>query len=219
MIIVLDLDDTLYDERTYMTSGFYAVAKHLEVRFSIKADHTYSEMLAELEKSKTGVFNKVLAKHDLLSKKMIHECLMVYRKHKPNIRLYPDALRFLEENREVPIYIITDGNSLVQRLKIQALNLDLFVKRSYMTWKKGQAYAKPSPYFINLIAQNEGVKLEEIVYIGDNPEKDFVGIKKLGYKTVRILRGSYKNLNKDVDFEADIVVESFDQLRNIFENN
>tara|TARA_Y100000992_G_C21106881_1_gene415373 strand:+ start:368 stop:571 length:204 start_codon:yes stop_codon:yes gene_type:complete len=32
-----------------------------------------------------------------------------------------------------------------------------------------------------------------MVYIGDNPNKDFVNLNKKGSLTIRILRGTYKN--------------------------
>jgi putative hydrolase of the HAD superfamily len=212
MIIVFDLDDTLYDERTYITSGFKTVANYLENKFNLNKEILYKEMLTELNKSRSEVFDRVLSKYHLQTKNRVWDCLMVYRKHKPKIKLYTDAVRFLRKYKNVPKYIVTDGNMVVQRNKIVALGLKKYIKHSYLTWKKGKSYSKPSPYFINLIAKKERVKPSELVYIGDNPEKDFVGIKPLGYQTVRINRGAYKNIVKSVEYEAGSVVSSFSQL-------
>ena len=38
MILVFDLDDTLYPERTYVESGFKAVADSLAQKFGFDAD-------------------------------------------------------------------------------------------------------------------------------------------------------------------------------------
>jgi putative hydrolase of the HAD superfamily len=36
MVLIFDLDDTLYDEMSYVKSGFNAVAFHLSYLFKIK---------------------------------------------------------------------------------------------------------------------------------------------------------------------------------------
>ncbi len=45
---------------------------------------------------------------------------------------------------------------------------------------------------------------KDIVYIGDNPNKDFVNIKKLGFRTIRVLKGMFSNSNKETKFEAEL---------------
>lgn len=214
MIMVFDLDDTLYDEKTFVKSGYRAVAKYLEDKYGLKKEIFYSQMLTELKKTRVKVFDKILDKHGLLSKKLVHRCLMIYRKHKPKLVLYPDAKDFLRKYKNTPKYIVTDGNILVQKNKINALRLNKYIKRSFLTWKKGKKFSKPSTYFIDLIAKKEKVKPGELIFVGDNPEKDFVGIKPLGYQTVRILRGAYKNLTKPIEYEAETVISSFSCLKN-----
>ena len=51
-----------------------------------------------------------------------------------------------------------------------------------------------------------------MIYIGDNPNKDFVNIKKLGIKTVRVLTGNYKNLKLSKKFEAEITIRNLNFL-------
>jgi putative hydrolase of the HAD superfamily len=69
----------------------------------------------------------------------------------------------------------------------------------------------------------ENCSSSKMVYIGDNPYKDFINIKKIGIHTIRILRGSYKNIKLDSDHEADYSFKSLDGLskkfiRNQYEN-
>jgi len=51
-----------------------------------------------------------------------------------------------------------------------------------------------------------------VIYIADNPNKDFVGLKPLGFKTIRVLKGPYKDLKKPPEFEADLNIRSLAEL-------
>lgn len=212
MIIVLDLDGTLFNDLDYVLSGFRQVSEFVQTECGIDKDVSYKEFVKELDVSRSGVFDRFLKNHNLLSKKLVGKMLSVYRHHKPDIKLFPDAKRFLEQHKKHPIYIVTDGNSIVQKNKVVALGLDKVVKKTYLTWKKGKIYAKPSPYFFNLIIKKENVKAKDVIYIGDNIEKDFVGIKGLGFQTVRIDRLHKPTNNQRFQYEADNVVSSFDNI-------
>ena len=52
-----------------------------------------------------------------------------------------------------------------------------------------------------------------MVYIGDNPNKDFVGIKRLGVKTVRVLTGCYKAQQVSRDFDAETTIDNLLDLK------
>ena len=45
-----------------------------------------------------------------------------------------------------------------------------------------------------------------VVYIADNPHKDFVGIKPLGFQTIRVLTGPYRNDKVSEAFDADVKI-------------
>jgi putative hydrolase of the HAD superfamily len=52
----------------------------------------------------------------------------------------------------------------------------------------------------------------EVVYIGDNPTKDFVGIKPLGFKTVRVLKSPFGSMKVESRYDADIVISDLSKL-------
>lgn len=54
-----------------------------------------------------------------------------------------------------------------------------------------------------------------MVYIGDNPYKDFVGIKPLGFRTVRVCRGQYKEIVKTEEYEAGYRIKSLEELDDV----
>lgn len=210
-----DLDDTLYDEMTYVASGFRAVARYLEQEKGIPADDVYERMMRELsERGRGRVFDEALAACGMRTAALVRRCLRVYRSHKPDIRLYDDAVRCLDRlaRANIPIYIVTDGNKHVQQAKLQALGLydDPRIKKCYITRRYGIRHEKPSPYCFLQICRLEQAAPEEVVYVGDNPHKDFVGIKPLGFRTVRILRGSYAHVRKPEEYEAEVELRTLD---------
>jgi putative hydrolase of the HAD superfamily len=212
MVLVFDLDDTLYDETTFVHSGFKAVAAFLYEEFAVPAEQVYSLLAGRLSAGRGRIFDEVLGQMGIFSRKNVGKCLAVYRSHKPDIALYRDAEECLRRFRQSPLYIVTDGNKLVQQNKLSALGLPSIVKSCFITHRYGLRHAKPSPYCFLKICERERVQPQQVVYIGDNPHKDFVGIKALGFKTVRILRGHFKDILKEDPFEADRRIESLDAL-------
>ena len=51
-----------------------------------------------------------------------------------------------------------------------------------------------------------------MVYVGDNPAKDFVNLIPLGMKTVRVLTGHHKDVVARPGFDAEITIPDLDQL-------
>ncbi|GGN93197.1 HAD family hydrolase [Saccharibacillus kuerlensis] len=214
-VFIFDLDDTLYDEIQFVKSGFHAVATHLSERHRIDTEEAYSFMLNVLEHEGRGsVFNRVLEYYGHFSKKNVQKCLSVYRLHRPNLKLSDDAIQVLERLKGHPVYIVTDGNKLVQRNKIYALGLNEQVKKVYITYRYGRIHSKPSPYCFLKIAEAEKVPCSEMVYVGDNANKDFVGIKPLGIRTIQIRQGAFYHLPFADTHQAEV---SIDRLTEIFE--
>ena len=49
MVIVFDLDDTLYEELSYVKSGFLAVARYLQETYHTPAETCFDSMSQKLE--------------------------------------------------------------------------------------------------------------------------------------------------------------------------
>jgi putative hydrolase of the HAD superfamily len=216
MVLVFDVDDTLYDEVTFVHSGFRAVAAFLFESYGISTQDSYSFMIEKLNKGRGRIFDDMLLQFEVSSKETVSKCIHIYRSHTPDIGLYVDAAACLERFQSNAIYIVTDGNKLVQKNKLVALGLFNRVKFCFITHRYGVKNAKPSPYCFMKICQREKVEPQEVVYIGDNPYKDFVGIKALGFKTIRIMRGHFKDVIKPVAFEAHCQIQSLDELTEDF---
>jgi putative hydrolase of the HAD superfamily len=217
MILVFDLDDTLYEEITFVKSGFRAVAQHLEKIYNIPQQPSYQYMLiGKLDGGRGRIFDDVLLKYGVYTKKAVHQCLSVYRHHKPSIELDPQADACLRRLAYYPIYIVTDGNKLVQKNKLETLKLYGRTKFCFRTYQYGLKHSKPSPYCFLSICKRENASPDRVVYIGDNPNKDFVGIRPLGFRTIRLLKGQFAGVEKAPEFEADHQIHSLDELTEEF---
>ncbi len=71
----------------------------------------------------------------------------------------------------------------------------------------GVGYGKPHEKSYKEMLEYFNVEPSECIYIGDNPNKDFVRAKELGMKTIRIIHefGDHINDEVSIDFEAELV--------------
>ena len=203
MILIFDLDDTLYSERSFVVSGFAAVAEMLEDLYGWDKSASLSEMLSILaEKGRGAVFNELLAKKQRQSENLVRRCLQTYRQHKPKIALDPEAKALLESKAGSSMYLVTDGNKNVQANKVRALGIEKYFKKVFITHRYGIHNAKPSVYCFDLIRKLERCSWNEMAYIGDNPGKDFVNLNPLGVLTIRVLTGEHANVNAPPSYDA-----------------
>ncbi len=212
MILIFDLDDTLYEELSYVRSGFCAVAQFITQKYNIDEKSIYNDLYEQILKSRNNVFNIVFKNYGIESKSLIKKSLMSYRNHNPQISLYTDTVSCFKRFYYVSKFIVTDGNKIVQNNKCKALKLELYVEKCIITHRYGIKNAKPSPYVFLLLSNKLQVPVSQIVYIADNPNKDFIGIKPLGFKTIRIKRGTFKNVVLDKAHEADLTIDTLDEI-------
>jgi putative hydrolase of the HAD superfamily len=147
------------------------------------------------------------AKGLLPTKRLVAEAVTTYRHHDPDIQM-PDSHRTVLEQlaQQRRLFLVTDGHKIVQAKKVQALNIEPFFAHVYITHRYGYAAMKPSPYCFDLIRRRESVDWEEMVYVGDNPAKDFVNLNRLGMQTIRVLTGQHA---------ADFAAPGFEALHDI----
>jgi putative hydrolase of the HAD superfamily len=210
---VFDLDDTLYCEHDYVISGFHSVASFLIEKYPTLHDNNLAEQfIDEWKRNGRGrVFNNVCDKYGV--KIDIKELVDVYRNHIPAIRLYEDAVLFLNKltGNNIPIGIITDGNSTMQWNKLRALELEKRINCIIVTDDLGGSqFWKPHPLAFQKISECLNVGTKDCVYIGDNPNKDFITAKNLGLHTIRVIReiGDHMQTVLDKEYEADRKVTS-----------
>jgi putative hydrolase of the HAD superfamily len=213
--VVFDLDDTLYPELSYNLSGFAAVSDWVETHLGISG---FFEVIKTcwMDKNDGKVFNRALKSLGLSDdEQLVKKLVDVYRLHTPRIHLYDDACWILNELKgKILLGIITDGYVRTQQLKIKALDIEKLVDAIVLSDALGRDNWKPSklPY-LEMCAR---LKLdgESCMYVGDNPYKDFLAAKDLGWTTVRIDRGTglYSGVRLSSEFEGQFLISNLSEL-------
>ncbi|MFA5576804.1 MAG: HAD family hydrolase [Tissierellaceae bacterium] len=215
--IVFDLDDTLYKEHDFVFDGFRQVSEYLNRKYEIGSDILYGDMIEIFYREGRGrIFDSLCSKYDLPEN--VDDLVKVYRENKPNIELYEDAIKLLSKIKDrYFLGIITDGKSFVQWNKIKALGLEDYIDKIIVTDDKGLDYWKPSEEPYRDILEYFNVIAEELIYIGDNPKKDFISAKRLGINTIRIIRptGDHMNTYLSKEYEANYNIKSLLELEDI----
>jgi putative hydrolase of the HAD superfamily len=124
--------------------------------------------------------------------------------------LYDDAERFLAGLRDrVGFALLTNGSSLKQRRKIEALNLAPIMKEIVYCQDLGSPKPQTGAYrhLLDLLRCSG----DACLYVGDNPEFDFPGAKGVSMRTVHLRRGEFREAPARTGL-VDLAVESFDEL-------
>jgi len=154
----------------------------------------------------------VLKKYNIYTKTEVKKCLAVYRKKIPCIKLFDEARDTLVMLSEYPKYIVSDGNKFVQSIKVNALGIKKNFKKILLTHRYGVKYAKPSTYCFSIIKKIEGCNWNQMVYVADNPNKDFVNLNPLGVKTVRVFTGHFKDQKVKDSYDAIFFINNLSKL-------
>ena len=175
--VIFDLDDTLYPEIEYVKSGFKKIAE----RF--KMPELELELWQSFERGGKPI-DDVFNARGIINLK--DEALHVYRFQEPDIHLFDGVADMLERlQKTYKIGIITDGRPEGQHAKIDALGLESKVDEIIITDELGGIeYRKPNPAAFILIQKKLGTPFEKMVYVGDNPKKDFQASEMLGMQRI-----------------------------------
>lgn len=216
--LLFDLDGTLYEEKQFVSSGFNKVAEFVENKFKIDKDFFYKILIDIFNEGKRGnIFNIALERVNIIfDEDIIRSIVKIYREHNPNIELDKNIRSLLIKLRRIySLGIITDGYFKVQKKKVQALKLEELFDSIIYTDEYGKEYWKPNILGYKLALEELGDILpEETVYIGDNPHKDFIGAKKVGITTVRVLyrNREYSNVRLNKEYEADYEIRKLQEI-------
>lgn len=202
--VIFDLDDTLYSEKEYVKSGFRAVSDYLgggyEEKlwsFFMNGERAIDELLKTIHKS-------------IERDKVID----VYRNHIPQIQLYEgvkDLLKYLR-SKKIKVGIITDGRPIGQRNKINALGLTNLIDDVIITDELGGIqFRKPNDISFRIMQNRMRLSFEQIVYVGDNPNKDFQAPKQLGMKCMYVKNAD--GLYFDNEFVFENTIKSVKELK------
>ena len=179
-VIVFDLDDTLYAEQDYKISGILAVCRQIAQLYP--QQFSEPELLSQANSQSSSWLDNLCSYCGLNSSEK-QTLLWTYRLHDPDIHpLMPSEKIISLVKHFFASAIISDGRSLTQRLKINALGLGSCF--DHILISEAFTSEKPHPERFNFIEAQYPDK--QWIYIGDNPAKDFVTPNKQGWLTIGI---------------------------------
>lgn len=197
-VLVFDLDDTLYPERQFALGGFAASARWAEATLGIEPGLA-DEMTRLLDAGHLGaLFAMVLkARMPAHSAEHLAEFVAAYQEHAPELALFDDAVWALQHySARGPLGLITDGSHAVQKRKVAALGIaPRFQEIVYTSSLGGRQFHKPHPLSYEKIEATLGGAGTRLVYVGDNPSKDFVVPNARGWLSVMVQRPEHARIH------------------------
>ncbi len=218
-LVTFDLDDTLYPEEEFVFSGFKVISEYIKSNYTYKFDF-YRLFVSLYEDGVRGdIFNRALSMAGIeYEDELIGELVRLYRDHQPDIRLYNDAEEILRElSGRFILGLITDGYLSSQRSKVERLGIADYFDKIIFTDEFGPEAWKPSEFAFENMMRHFHFHGKQCVYVADNPHKDFLAPRKLGWLTVRVIRenGQYKGAKVAPEWEAHQTVFSLRELRSV----
>lgn len=217
--ILFDLDSTLYDPTQYYLGAFRDIGRLLAKRYA-RDEARLAEELEALWRQRTSrdpqLFDSFLDEQGLPGQEVatLVEC---FHSHRPELALYPDAQRLLDAlHGRLPMGLITNGHAGMQRAKVEALELEQWLRPIVCTGEHPPEWRKPGHAAFASVCSAWGLRPDEVVYLGDDPRVDPGGPRAIGMPVVRLRRGEYRDEAADRD-TFDDEIDDFGELLEEFE--
>ncbi len=179
--IILDLDDTLYDEKLYLYPAYKKIATSLSQKHSVNATDIEHYLISEFEKgNRKNLFNK-LCKQFQIPDLEIDKMLTILRTIQlPKIELFDKMKGLLDKliGEKRNLFVITNGNLEQQENKVNSINWEGRDKDIQFVFAANHK-PKPDNGSYNYLASKSGIIANSAIYIGDT-EVDAIFAKNCG---------------------------------------
>ena len=215
--VIFDLDNTLLDFVTMKREAVKnALSSMIEAGLDIDSKTSYKRIMQLYEENgwerNQYVFNKFLREVDgRLNYKYLAAGIVAYRRAKDkHLKLYPNVEKTLNEikNKGIKLAIVSDAPNREAWMRIFYLKLhNIFdVVVAFDDSKE----RKPSSAPFKLALGKLGLSSDEVLMVGDWPDRDVVGAKNLGIKTIFAKYGDHfgvkeSGANWDIENISEIV--------------
>ncbi|MFX1517913.1 MAG: HAD family hydrolase [Promethearchaeota archaeon] len=125
------------------------------------------------------------------------ELFKIYlNEYEKNWILYEDVVPCLAMLKDFPLGVISDGNAEQQRRKLEFTSISSYFRSIIISGEVG--LQKPHPKLFKMSAKELNLSLDEILYVGDQLEKDALGAFKAGMQGVLINRTNQIHESSDI---------------------
>lgn len=218
--VILDVDNTLID---------FMSMKKLAVKAAVDAmiDAGIEMKREEIEKKIYTIYEKEGIEYQFVFDKFLEEefgfidpkikaaSIVAYRKVKDGtLSLYPHVFSTLVNliKMGIKLAVVSDAPELQAWLRLCQFNLQNFF--DVIITPEISGAKKPSSIPFKMALEKMNIKAEEALMVGDWPEKDIEGAKKVGIKTVY---AKYGDIFQCEDVNADYVINDFCELIEIIQ--
>ncbi|GGK24614.1 hypothetical protein GCM10010124_16430 [Pilimelia terevasa] len=210
--VVVDLDDTLYPQASYLDGAARAVGR-AAVRAGLDGPAVAAALARELAagSDRGATIDRALAACGVAAAdELVAALVAAFTAHRPRaLPCYPGAAAALARLRErYPVACLTDGAPPIQRAKLAATGLAAAFDAVVVSDELGgRAARKPHPAGLAAAAAALGVPPAAVVVVGDRPGKDVAVARAAGARAVRVRTGEYADAPDTP--AADATVSSF----------
>jgi len=188
--VIFDLDNTLLDFMTMKKEAVMsAISSMKEAGLDIDVDTSYKEIMDIYEADgweNQLVFDKFLKnKLGYTDNKYLAAGIVAYRRAKEaNLKAYPNVQRTLNHllENDIKLAIVSDAPSREAWMRIYYLGLHHFFETVITFDDSGERKPSPAPFELALGRLN--LSKDEVLMVGDWPERDMVGASSVGIKTI-----------------------------------
>lgn len=190
--VLLDLDDTCFDQREFLAGAFGAVARRAG---ELGADEARLRdalvTIAAGGSDRGGIIDRALA--TLGARVPVGPLVDVFRSYRPaRLSLYPGVRESLGQMRFLaPVGLVTNGDPAGQRAKLAALDLEDAFDVVVFSDELGRDFRKPHPAPFCQALRLLGADPGRSFFIGDHPGRDIAGAQHVGMRAIRVLTGEY----------------------------
>ena len=207
--IVFDLDDTLYPQVEYKLSGFNVVASWLEEKRGIDSTtvlYGLETILDEFGASYPNMFDRLVERLGI-DIGFVEQLVRLFIEHEPRICCYDGVIPMLSRLRKKYLLgILTDGRYVVQQKKISALGL--YTRVDQILCSDAMGLEKPDSRLFEWFEKKFELEGCNLMYVGDNIEKDFYGANIRGWISVMVKTGEIKRHTNKSGCEPRIEIPS-----------
>lgn len=195
-VVAFDLDDTLFRERDFCRSGFRMLCDPSRHKVAVEGPYPSKEELerlrTEMEKALVSGDNPFDIYEEFYRSKAIDwdlgRHIAAYRSHRPASLTLAEGVRKtldLLTKKGVRMALITDGRSLTQRNKIEALGIAGYFHPDLILISEETGHSKTESKEMFATVVRLFPEASRFLYVGNNPLKDFYYPNILGWTTLQ----------------------------------
>lgn len=190
--VLLDLDDTCFDQREFLIGAFSAVARRAgQLGVDERGIRAALDDIAAEGSDRGGIIDQAL--RTLGVAVPARPLVDAFRAYRPaRLTPYPGVREGLDRMRRlVPVGLVTNGDPPGQRAKLAALGLDDAFDAVVVSDELGRRFRKPHPAPFSEALRLLHADPCRSFFIGDHPERDIAGAQHVGMRAIRVRTGEH----------------------------